>query len=78
MFRLSRMRSREAVARLERDLLPQTPEAEKFQRTTIAALAERECWRLEFGGPPEATASALTYFCDFGEPKEIPVAGERQ
>jgi hypothetical protein len=78
MFRLSRMRTSEVVARLERDLLKQTPEVDRLQRATVAALAERECWRLEFGGPPGATASALTYFCDFGEAGGITAAGERQ
>ncbi|MGO8792939.1 MAG: hypothetical protein ACLQVL_36890 [Terriglobia bacterium] len=78
LFRLSRMGSSEAAARLERDLLAQSPDAERLQRTAVAALAECECWRLEFGGPPWATASALMYFCDFGEAAGIPAARERQ
>ena len=59
MFRLTRMQRSEAMARLERDLLTQTTDVEKLQLATVAALAERECWRLEYGGPPGATVSAL-------------------
>jgi len=60
---LDEMPRAEAAARLQEDLMPETPEAMKSRRETINAAVEGGCWLLRYGGEPRHVARALSEFC---------------
>lgn len=56
---LSTMPSDEATVHLESDLMVENPAAAEGQRAMIARLVKLPCWRLVYGGSPQATAEFL-------------------
>jgi hypothetical protein len=63
-FSLSAMSPVEAAARLKRDLLPESPEATKFQWAIIDELVKQSCHLLRYGGDPRDVARALAQRCE--------------
>jgi len=59
-FDLSTMPRAEATAQLEADLIAEAPDAVERQRGMIANLVELPCWRLAYGGSPQAVAQELS------------------
>lgn len=58
-FRLSRVSSGEALNRLNQDLTAELPDGVSKRSVTIAKLAEVPCWRLQYGGQPQAIARKI-------------------
>jgi hypothetical protein len=50
----------EAAAQLAGDLMVEPPDAAERQQRMISALVERPCWRLRYGGTPQAVAEELS------------------
>ena len=63
-FDVTRMQRSEARARIESDLMVETPEAVERQAKTIDQLLALPCWRLQYGGRPQVIAEqiAKTFF----------------
>jgi hypothetical protein len=63
-FELTGVGSNEAARLIERDLLAEPPEFAQRQKETINRLAKLPCYRLRYGGPPQAIARELAHFFD--------------
>lgn len=59
-FRLSPVSSPEAIRRLNADLLAELPDAAEKRSRTIQKVVELPCWRMEYGGHPQAIAQQLS------------------
>jgi hypothetical protein len=62
-FELSPMPRAEAAAQLEEDLIAEAPDVARRQRGAIANLVELPCWRLAYGGSPQAVAQEFSRRC---------------
>ncbi len=58
-FHLAPMRAREIKSRIELDLLAEDPAAVEKQEKTLDSLLALPCWRLRYGGRPQAIAEQL-------------------
>jgi hypothetical protein len=82
-FCITQLSSTDAMSRLDRDLMAESPEAVAKQSTTIARLTDIPCWLLRYGGKPLTIArkieshlekSGLTR-CEAVKPENISLAG---
>ncbi|HEY6339372.1 MAG TPA: hypothetical protein VIW68_12840 [Candidatus Sulfotelmatobacter sp.] len=58
-FHVTRMRRNDARARIETDLMAEAPEAVQKQAGAIDQLLALPCWRLRYGGQPQAIAEQI-------------------
>lgn len=58
-FEVTMMQRSEARARVETDLMVEAPEAVERQAKTIDQLLALPCWRLQYGGRPQAIAEQI-------------------
>jgi hypothetical protein len=58
-FDLSRLSEVEAMSRLDKDLMAESPAVIAKQMATIARLVELPCWLLEYGGQPTTIARRI-------------------
>jgi hypothetical protein len=64
-FHLAPMRAREIKSRIDLDLLAEDPADVEKQEKTLDNLLALPCWRLRYGGRPQAIAEQLaeSFFC---------------
>jgi hypothetical protein len=66
-FTFTQMSSVEAMNRLDRDLMAESPGAVAMQSDTIATLVQIPCWLLQYGGEPLMIAQRIAdHFQGFG------------
>jgi len=58
-FCLSPLSSTEALNRLTLELMTELPDATAKRSDTISRIAQRPCWLLRYGGPPQSIASQI-------------------
>lgn len=59
-FRLNPMSSREALSRVEADLMMELPEASAKRSETIKKVIDLPCWLLQYGGQPHLIARQIS------------------
>jgi hypothetical protein len=61
-FSMTRARRSEVRARIEADLLPETPEDIEKQNQILDGLLALPCWRLQYGGRPQVVAEQVAHW----------------